>query len=432
MKIAIIADDLTGANDTGVKLSKKGILTSVILDYETTNLSSYNSIVIDSDTRNLTSTDAYNIVYGIAKTLKENNFDMIYKKIDSTLRGNIGSELDALKDVFNPDFIVIAPGNPSGGRVLKNGEIYLNDVRIDKTDYGRNVINKINGHDLVNILKSQSNNKSALITASELDESLYGKISEYSKLDIKYLIVDSIVDDDLELLSRLLVHTNYNILWCGSSGLINYLPNPQVKFKDNSELDIKDIFRNPTLTIAGSFNDITLKQIKKYQSEKNIKEFKLDLVRILTSVEDREMEVVRIVEDAIKFTQNNFSILIYATSSQKEIEKSIEIATQNGITQISVRKYITETLGEIAKRITNEVQFKALVVTGGETAKDICKALNIKQIELIDEIEPIIPIGKITMNNEEEVYLVTKGGSIGNENTFVNINQFFTNRAEII
>lgn len=354
-----------------------------------------------------------------------NNFDMIYKKIDSTLRGNIGSELDALKEVFNPDFIVIAPGNPSGGRVLKNGELYLNGVRIDKTDYGRNVINKINGYNLVDILESQSNYKSALITTSELDESLYNKISEYSELGIDYLIVDSIVDNDLEYLSRLLVNTNYNILWCGSSGLINYLPNSQVKLEHHDKIDT-----NTTLTIAGSFNDVTLRQIKKFQSEKTIKGFKLDLVRILTSLEEREKEVTRIVEEAIKFTQSKYCILIYATSNQNEIGNSIEIATENGNSQISVSKFITKTLGEIAKRLMNVVQFKALVVTGGETAKDICKALNIEQIDLIDEIEPIIPIGKITINNnKDEMYLVTKGGSIGNENSFININHFFTKKA---
>lgn len=46
------------------------------------------------------------------------------KKIDSTLRGNLGAEIKAVDDVFNPDIVIIAPAYPANQRVTIGGYHY--------------------------------------------------------------------------------------------------------------------------------------------------------------------------------------------------------------------------------------------------------------------------------------------------------------------
>ena len=100
MKLLIIADDLTGALDTGVQLVKAGVIPHVIIDLTKPlpRITDTQAFVLNAETRHLPKDDAYQIVFNIVKRALNAGFDHIYKKTDSALRGNIGSELAALLD----------------------------------------------------------------------------------------------------------------------------------------------------------------------------------------------------------------------------------------------------------------------------------------------------------------------------------------------
>jgi len=101
--IYVIADDLTGANDTGVQFTKKGYNSRVsIFDKSAAqNIpESLDVFVMDTETRELKSKIAREKLRSILKKLNINKNDMIYKKVDSTLRGNVGDEIEEIKDFF--------------------------------------------------------------------------------------------------------------------------------------------------------------------------------------------------------------------------------------------------------------------------------------------------------------------------------------------
>lgn len=100
LQIGIIADDLTGANDSGVQLTKKGIPTSVLFDIPQASNRLNHGLVIDTNSRALAKKDAISITTQAGEYLKNAGFTTIYKKMDSTLRGYIGTELQTLEEVF--------------------------------------------------------------------------------------------------------------------------------------------------------------------------------------------------------------------------------------------------------------------------------------------------------------------------------------------
>src|SRR5690625_4072058 len=114
--IVIIEDDLTGANDSGVKLTEKGINTSVFFDIPSDEVSLDNGIVIDTNSRALSKEDAISVTKQAGEYLKQAGYPYIYKKMDSTLRGHVGAELQTLYKVFKPEFTFIAPAFPALGR----------------------------------------------------------------------------------------------------------------------------------------------------------------------------------------------------------------------------------------------------------------------------------------------------------------------------
>src|SRR4051812_12242875 len=102
MKFAIIADDLTGANDSGVQLAKIGLKTSVVFRRNMQAVREQEAVVINTDSRSISKGEAYRRVKEAAIILKAFSTEIIFKKVDSTLRGNIGNEIDAVYDVFQP------------------------------------------------------------------------------------------------------------------------------------------------------------------------------------------------------------------------------------------------------------------------------------------------------------------------------------------
>ncbi len=128
--IIVIADDLTGANDTGVQFTKHGLKTIVDIDYfnfSKKNFKKYDVISINTNSRILDTRTAYKRVYDIAKKCNKIEFDFIYKKIDSAMRGNPGAEIEGVMDAVGADIALVAPSYPENKRVVKDGYAYLSD-----------------------------------------------------------------------------------------------------------------------------------------------------------------------------------------------------------------------------------------------------------------------------------------------------------------
>ena len=123
VKLLIIADDFTGALDTGIQFVNKGIATQVFTKMpeaigdidESTEV-----LVIDSETRPMTAAKAFNI-------------PVIFKKTDSALRGNIGSELQAVLDGSGHDKVYFLPGYPKIDRCTVNGTHYIQGQLLEKS-----------------------------------------------------------------------------------------------------------------------------------------------------------------------------------------------------------------------------------------------------------------------------------------------------------
>ena len=137
----IIADDFTGANDTGVQLKRRGYPTEVL--FAGKPVDSQKSIVIDTESRNALPGHAYEIVRHSLEQVDFGQFCYIIKKVDSTMRGNISQEIKAVDDAFRPDLVVFAPALPALGRTTMDGVQCLNGVEICKTELSKDPKNPL-------------------------------------------------------------------------------------------------------------------------------------------------------------------------------------------------------------------------------------------------------------------------------------------------
>lgn len=117
VKLLILADDFTGALDTGVQFAACGIPTRVVVR-EVPQLASCEStvLVVDTETRHLPQKQAFSVVETLTSRAVKAGVRCIYKKTDSALRGNIGAELSALYKASGSRQLSFLPAFPQIGR----------------------------------------------------------------------------------------------------------------------------------------------------------------------------------------------------------------------------------------------------------------------------------------------------------------------------
>jgi uncharacterized protein YgbK (DUF1537 family) len=141
MCVLALADDITGALEVGAKFSGAGIRTLVFA--KPAAASSAPVVVLDTETRHTTPEVAAAEVKRFVLQSGAVRPRLLYKKTDSTLRGNISAELQALAELF-PDWrIGYAPAYPALGRTVKNGVLYVDGIAVEHTAFARDALNPI-------------------------------------------------------------------------------------------------------------------------------------------------------------------------------------------------------------------------------------------------------------------------------------------------
>ncbi len=166
----IIADDITGAAEIAGIAWRKGMKVRLMVyqpNMPTTPLSSWRgaggeALILATDTRSGTEEEAVKTIEELATylysgvqecrsvgvqtlpsstsnlstcQLVNSSTDIIFKKIDSVLRGHVAAELQALMRVTGKQKALLIPQNPSKGRIVKDGIYYINGVPLDQTSF---------------------------------------------------------------------------------------------------------------------------------------------------------------------------------------------------------------------------------------------------------------------------------------------------------
>ena len=270
--IGIIADDLTGANDTALQFYLAGANTKIILSPDENFIADKNvqAWAIPTETRNISPQEAYEKVKDIAVFMRDKlDVEIFYKKIDSTIRGNIAVETLGILQVLEMDAAIIMPAFPNENRVTVGGYHLLKGIPIEKTEMASDPHSPIYESHIPTILQKQIGEEyKDIIGSIELKTVLKGAgpilntLNELVGNGKKLIVVDAVSITDIEQVILALDKCNYKILPCGSAGAAQALS--KLLFSENEEInEIKKINNLPKLVIAGSATNLCANQVKK-------------------------------------------------------------------------------------------------------------------------------------------------------------------------
>lgn len=424
--IGIIADDLTGANDTALQFHLRGSNTQIILSDSSylQNLKNTQTWAISTESRNLASDiAAEKVKRATQRFIDELNLDFYYKKIDSTIRGNIAVETLAMLETLGWDAAIIAPAFPSEGRTTVGGYHLSKGVPIERTEMARDVHSPIFESHIPTLLKNQlDEDQECLVGYIGLSTIMKGagpilaKISECISKGQKLIVADAVSTTDIEQIALAIQKLSTKILPVGSAALAQALGNIWLPEMKNQHIK-KVLPKLPKLVISGSATQITASQIKKLADDDefdNIYMINLDLQTVL---KDISPELIRRILDNLKDTNTvvvNTSYLIANFDGFSDDSLNAEL------TKSSLASKITDYLAKLTNIITNQKDV-ILITLGGETSYKCCSAIDSSQLHLIDEVVPAIPI---CMDYKAQ-WIVTKSGNLGGPNTLIDILKYF-------
>lgn len=429
--VGIIADDLTGANDSALQFHLKGANTQILLsdELEPLNVVGTQTWAISTESRNVSPHEAYEKVKHttqmFADVLKP---DYFYKKIDSTVRGNIAVEALGVLEVLGWDAVIVIPAFPLEGRVTVGGYHLLKGVPIERTEMARDPHSPIFESHLPTLLKSQLPDEfHNLIGSIDLSTVMKGagpilmKIKELINDGKKLIVADSVSTTDIEQLVLAITKSEYKILPAGTAAAARAFSN--IWFPEEcSEHVKKTLPQLPKFIVSGSATQITANQIGRLaesdEFDENTLIISLDLMTVLGGVKEDLVE--RIVSN---LAQNNI-VVVHTSNLIKNFDGFSDESLRAQLTKAELASVITDFLAELTRQVVAKKEL-ILITLGGETSFKCCAEIGANQLQLIDEVAPAIAL---SMDHNAQ-WIVTKSGNLGGVNVLIDILRYFEHHA---
>ncbi|WP_244817684.1 four-carbon acid sugar kinase family protein [Caballeronia sp. Lep1P3] len=394
----IVADDLSGAADCAIAFAAAGRKTVVTLDASAPD----NAIVIaaDTDTRRLSPADAAARVAEVWQTLCAPG-RRLYKKIDSTLRGNWTAEVAALARLAGP--AIVAPAFPATGRTVRDGGVFVHGVPLDQTETwqlehaGREA-------GLAPMLQAAglSTSHVALDTLRGAPQTLAATIAAAASDGVGALIVDAETSDDLASLARITASLDTPFFWVGSGGLARELAALPDLFatpaSSAARLPSADVAHGPVLALVGSLSAVSERQCAMLRSEAGIVEL---IVPPAVLRDGARHESWQAWGDDIGERLRGGHDLIVRIGRDDAFDPSEGARLSNALAAL-----VAPHFGALG----------GLIATGGETARAMLAAANVGSLELVREIEAGVALGRASASDAAGgAAIVTKAGAFGSE-----------------
>jgi uncharacterized protein YgbK (DUF1537 family) len=417
-KLIIIADDFTGATDTGVQFRKAGLRVNVIIStlHLQEDLEQSDVLVVDLESRFDTAEIAYRKCYDLGKQIAGLADVNIYKKLDSTFRGNIGAEIDGLMDSLKIRMSLVAPAWPINGRTTENGDIYINGVKLAKTEAANDPRTPVKLSGVAGIINLQSKRKCKLIHSPKVQSARFkykNLISDEMGKGSEILIFDCVREADLDEIAYLIQHhSDFPILMVGSAGLASHLP--EILFMPHKSL---------CFVFSGSVSEKTERQLQYTIKHGDCRLFMMDEVSLLKDEFDSG-EITSSVSDEIR---NGRKWFIFTSSlSGDNVKKVFELADKKGISRMDAAEKVAKYIGGLAADLISTFNPSGVLLTGGDIAIKTVHALNATGINLAKEILPGIPAGTLTGSTLKS-NIATKSGGFGHDDAILKTLESFNN-----
>jgi 4-hydroxythreonine-4-phosphate dehydrogenase len=390
--LVIVADDLTGAADCAVVCVKRGLDAVVVLAPDAP-AQGVDVLAIDADTRALHPEAAAEKTARVLSSLGQGKDFLVFKKIDSTLRGHIGVELAAMsarRRTVPDSIVVLAPAFPALGRTTVDGYHFLWGRPLEETGPWRD--EDRTGRAFLPRMASDAGLRTELLPLGRVREDDAALLAAMKQLAAKCDVIacDAETEDDLAALARASFQLG-RAIWAGSAGLVGHLVDvagltgsqPRHTFAATAGAQV---------FVVGSRSAVSRRQAASFAALDDVEMIDVDP----TSSAD-ELDIIDFKGRFSSALDTGKAVLIWQAGEEPPAKTAR-----------------SRPCGDLAMQIARyRSRIGALFATGGETARCLLEAFGVQALCLIDEVEPGIALSMAV--GRPELAIVTKAGAFGND-----------------
>ncbi len=411
----LLADDFTGGNDAGIQFAKCNIDSRLILSAECreTLLSNADKdclLAVNANTRTLSAHDGAVRINSFIAHLRDASIhpSLVFQKIDSVLRGNPGTEMDAIMDGFGFSTAFLTPAFPKQGRSVVDGILLVNGTPVGETAFAQDPMTPISESSIVARIESQSRRKAGVIAMDVLDSgtsAIAARLDQLRQDTIECIVFDAATKQHLSAIAETGLAMSDRPLFVGSAGLAEAVASclaPSAGADKSTRLKpVQQVF-----FICGSAHQTTYDQITA------LAKTGVPVIRMPENFLDNPSAAERMVALAIAALKHSAAVL---AAPLNRIGKAGDM--EKGL---AINAVLSELALQSILRLDKDPHSIALVMTGGETAYSVFKHLG-SELFLHKELFPGIAHCTVAGGKWDGMQVVTKAGGFGTEDTFVQL-----------
>jgi uncharacterized protein YgbK (DUF1537 family) len=250
-RMLVLADDLTGTLEVGAKFAVTGprVIATTNLRFPFNQAQEEAVLVIDTETRHISPELAGQRVFELGRAASKAGFRYVYKKTDSTLRGNIAAEIKGLCDAFPDSPLLYVPAYPKMGRTVRAGILCVNGIPVTDTSFARDGLNPVSESYIPRLLSAKCTQRVVSTSAGNL--ALRPSAGIY--------VCDGETDTDLKVAARRFVQSASFRLAAGPAGFVDHLA-PLLDLSRTTPPRLPMLRR--VLVVNGSRSEVSIGQIQ--------------------------------------------------------------------------------------------------------------------------------------------------------------------------
>ncbi len=433
--IGVVADDLTGATTTGVLLARSQARTAVFFNVEAAvnaeSVEQLDVVIISSNSRPLPANEAYEKVKEATGALQQMGVTYFQKRTDTTMRGGIGVEIDAMLDQLSPDTVaVVVPAMPQSRRILVGGYSVIDGVALINTPVARDVRTPVKENYIPRLIAGQTRRQVGLVTLDHVlggDSAIKEALAQQRASGCSVIVVDAITLEDVENIAQACIALNWNVVSVDPGPFTSKLAyHRSLIGLEKPNIPPKADEKGRTVLIAaGSATPVTKKQMEVLCEDPRHARISVDPVALIEGGDVALAEVSEAVRRAAGLLQLGEPprAILFETALHGGILNLTEEDNKRHYAMGMSADRINAGLGMMIARVLEEVgreKIAGLYTTGGDTMVNVCRQLGVECIEVIDYVIPQTDIGRL-VGSYEGLPIVGKGGLTGNDNTACDI-----------
>lgn len=395
----IIADDLSGAADCASAFFKAEQETLVVIDWKAGQCAGTRNtqvIAIDADTRRLAPADAAAVQRKMFERYRSPG-QLLYKKIDSTLRGNFAQELAAI--VKDAGLAIVAPAFPLAGRFTRRGHQYLKDVPLENSEVWRT--EGIAGTAHIPGMLSRQGIRTASIEIEDIRRGpsrILALLERFANAGIEAVVCDVETEQDLHVIAQASMDLAAPHFCVGSAGLTYHLATAGAAPGETVSAP-SVVTRGAILTVVGSLSSVSREQAQ--YLEENARLARLEIPADVLREGQSHSRWKEFHDAAGQLLRDQRDLLVV-------IEKGSSVDMSEGL---DLCQALAALIAPLAEHIG------AVISTGGETARAILSAIGSKGLYLAGEIESGVPLSVAA--GIKPIPVITKAGAFGSLDTLL-------------